>query len=941
MEDSRSSNYKIGEMKQLDMVYLMKVALHVFDMNDIQNIEMINKKCGTAINSLKVNPWFKSERDINKFCNIFNPPTCNCNLLPVDESVLMKVENIRNYELDSFNHPVKMVNPINQFNPQHQKMTEEEKERMVKIIQKVESMTYFSNITEEMIELVIQNMKKGIKIRTYEICAKQFNEIFDKMKIEESMYPSEMIIYGRVNNNWIKARENKNIIVIYETREPFESKSEVKIPKGIRVYSSKILLSEPNNETNIKFVRSPVDSLFSNVKLESFDSFRDADVSSVGVCIEDIINEENRKKVYKILNDLYANSISINENSQPLFGQNQDLTPIELPRLPEYIKYLCVHSINSNIVINQQNIEGLEINSLKSSLELRYVKNLKKLKLRGVNKLKINEINEEQEIKTTNNRRYWKEIKEGINTFTNLEELRLNCSNLNTSLVLNKLKSVEVIECRECKINIKSDCIERLKLEGNIQTQIKLSTNKPTDICIKECDTFKLGIESNNEQNIEIIKGNQTNVKSKCPINKLIIVESKEVNITGNEKCNTMKVIESTINEIDIKPKRIIFKSIEEYIKVPLKEAEEIYIVSMKDYIFEELFDKCKKLCIDECENCQFIINKNQIKEVKITKCKNTEIIGKLDNIEEIITIDNEECNIPETKNVIKEDTEIIEINNTNKDIEIETDKKHVIIRNTHDSNIKIESDINSDVTIENSENIALDGEYEHYGTIQFINCKSNKETRFNNQDNRSTIGCARSISINKCENIDFESCGTKKLLEIIDSKVGIWSYSQTNIDTIYIENSELYCFDLCILCNKAILINSTEIYSIIQHCKEELVMKRINDTQFMLNQFLKKVEMEECSGIDIKNDVKGKEVKMVRCHNIKIIDTSNSINQIECDNIEVITEQQNEMMRGFGMMGGFIPNNMPMGGFIPDNMPMGDDLAMDSVFSQESNDDE
>ncbi|GAB1222441.1 hypothetical protein ENUP19_0110G0010 [Entamoeba nuttalli] len=89
-------------MKQLDMVYLMKVSLHVKDMNDIQNIEMINKKCGAAIHSLKVNPWFTTEKDVNQFCRIFNPPTCNCNLLPVDESILMKVENIRNYIFDSF-----------------------------------------------------------------------------------------------------------------------------------------------------------------------------------------------------------------------------------------------------------------------------------------------------------------------------------------------------------------------------------------------------------------------------------------------------------------------------------------------------------------------------------------------------------------------------------------------------------------------------------------------------------------------------------------------------------------------------------------------------------------------------------------------------------------------------------------------------------------------
>ncbi|EDR28895.1 hypothetical protein EDI_104540 [Entamoeba dispar SAW760] len=304
---------------------------------------------------------------------------------------------------------------------------------------------------------------------------------------------------------------------------------------------------------------------------------------------------------------------------------------------------------------------------------------------------------------------------------------------------------------------------------------------------------------------------------------------------------------------------------------------------------------------------------------MKITKCKNTEITGKLDNIEEIITIDNEECNIPETTKVIKEDTEIIEMDNTNKDIEIETDKTHIIIRNIHERNIKIKSDINSDVTIENCKNITLEGEHEHYGNIQFINCKNNKETRFNNQDNRSKIGCARSISINKCENIDFEIYGNKKLLEVIDSKVCISVRScshNVNIDTIHIENSEFPVFNLSVSCNKAILNNSTGVNEIIYRCEEELIMKRINDMQFMLNQSLKKVEMEECSGINIKDDVKGKEVKMIRCHNIKIIDTSNSINQIECDNIEVITEQQNEMMRGFGMMGGFTHNNIPMGGF-------------------------
>ena len=135
---------------------------------------------------------------------------------------------------------------------------------MSKIIQKVESLIYFSYASDEIIEIIIQNMKKGIKIRCNEMFSEVFNETFDKMKIEESLYPSEMITYVSNNVNGIKARENKNIILIYEREIPI--KHEIDIPKGITIYSSSIVLSEQNNERNIKFFKSPSSSLFSNKK---------------------------------------------------------------------------------------------------------------------------------------------------------------------------------------------------------------------------------------------------------------------------------------------------------------------------------------------------------------------------------------------------------------------------------------------------------------------------------------------------------------------------------------------------------------------------------------------------------------------------------------------------------------------------------------------------
>ncbi|EDR22730.1 hypothetical protein, conserved [Entamoeba dispar SAW760] len=913
-------------MKQLEMVYLMKVILHLKDMEDIQNIEMINKKCGSVISALKINPWFTSERDINKFCRIFNPPTCNCNLLNVDESVLTNVENIRNYDLGHFIYSIKGNDRNNQLN--QQQITEEQQERLGKIIQKVESMTCFSYASEKIIEVIIQKMKKGIKIRCSDEFEKKFDCVFNRFetnslfyKFDNSLanfivsadrYPSEMIIQGDTDGSYVKEPEKKNIILINS-----RIKKDIKILKGIKLYLPNIVLLDSNNERNVTFIRSSVSSLFSNITPTVEQSGNG--ISNVNVDINNFIDEESRENTYKILNDLYATSVSIYGITQGVDTQN--VTPINISLLPEYIKNLYIYSSDQKLIINQQSVEHLEILGQKSFVELQSVDNLKRLKLQGVNKLKISKMKEEQQIISTNKRRYWKEIQEIANIFSSLEEFQLNqCFNLNINVLSNNLKSIEMINSTDCQINIKSDCIERLKLEGNKQTQFKLSTNKSSKICIKGCEIFKLKIESNNEQNIEIAKGNQINVKSKCPINKLIIAESKEVSIIGNKGCNTMKVIESTINKIDIKPKKIIFKSIEEYIKVSLKEAEEIYIVSMKEYIFEELFDKCKKLYIDECENCQFIINKNQIKEMKITKCKNTEITGKLDNIEEIITIDNEECNIPETKNNIKEDTEIIEINNTNKDIEIETDKKYVIIRNIHDRKIKIRSDINSDVTIENCKNITLEGEYEEYGNINFINCKNKVYNQ--NQKNKLTIGSARSILFNNCESIEFNMYKIRNLLEIINSKIGIRISSKDNniIDTINIENSELYHFTLHLPSNKANIINSTGVGCVVQQCQEELTLKRMDNIRSMLNESLKKLEMEECNGIAIPSNVKGKEVKMVRCHFIKMVDTSNSITQIECDNVEVITQT---VMIGRGPIGGngiqigeFIPNNMPIGGF-------------------------
>ncbi|EMH78022.1 hypothetical protein EHI8A_238630 [Entamoeba histolytica HM-1:IMSS-B] len=611
MKITKSRNYKRREMKQLDTVYLMKVIPHIRDMKDIQNIELINKKCGVAINSLKVNPWFTSEKDINKFCRIFNPPTCNCNLLPVDETILMKVEKIKNYDIDNFLRTMEMFDEERMIEEGEEEIgiTEKEKERIRKIIQKVETITCLSDIPEELIEILIENMQKGIKIRCGEVFSVLFERIIDKVKIKEEKYPSEIIIEGNTNGVWIKNIEKKNIRIIYDD---IPEKVISNTPKGIKVYSHKILINEENNEHNIIPIRT------SSNDIDNYNLF------DIKITINDIINEEKRKKIHNILNDLYANCISFIEPLQKTFEENVQITNIELPELPKHIKYLFIRTKKTKLIINQQYIETLIIESDNPSIELLNTLHLKELKIIGVNEIDEKQRGKlqfgfKQKPKQEEQEKKEKDKLSFENTLPNLEVLQLiRCYNLNINTTTNKIKNIEMTECEKCQISVKSDYLEKLNFNRNKEIEIKIITDKRSNNYIKECENFKLEIESNNEQNIDIIKGNIIEIKS--PLSQLIIAESKEVSIKGNEKCNSLKVVESTINEIDIKPKRIILKRNEEYKRMSLKEAEEICIIRMKDSTFEGLFDNCKKLYIDECENCKFIIKQNEINKMKLTK---------------------------------------------------------------------------------------------------------------------------------------------------------------------------------------------------------------------------------------------------------------------------------------------------------------------------------
>ncbi|KAL7719870.1 B30.2/SPRY domain-containing protein [Entamoeba marina] len=65
-------------MTQLEMVYLMKVSLHLCTFEDIKNLMMVSKKGEETIQSLKVNPWVINSPSLKKFMKYFKPETIEC-----------------------------------------------------------------------------------------------------------------------------------------------------------------------------------------------------------------------------------------------------------------------------------------------------------------------------------------------------------------------------------------------------------------------------------------------------------------------------------------------------------------------------------------------------------------------------------------------------------------------------------------------------------------------------------------------------------------------------------------------------------------------------------------------------------------------------------------------------------------------------------------------
>ncbi|ELP87103.1 hypothetical protein EIN_495680 [Entamoeba invadens IP1] len=84
---------------QLEMVFIMKISLHLETLHDVYAFMTINKKCCNAVSGLQVNPFLLFASDIEKYYQHFKQQTLNCNFLPIHFEVIKNAKIVRNINI--------------------------------------------------------------------------------------------------------------------------------------------------------------------------------------------------------------------------------------------------------------------------------------------------------------------------------------------------------------------------------------------------------------------------------------------------------------------------------------------------------------------------------------------------------------------------------------------------------------------------------------------------------------------------------------------------------------------------------------------------------------------------------------------------------------------------------------------------------------------------
>ena len=322
-------------MKQLERVYLMNVVLHFPLYYDIQTFIQINKKCFSAVDDLKINPWFMTPHSITTFHKHFTPETMNCNSFKSSEYELMeRCTFLRNPEFI---------------------VKEETTDQIIQLLPKITSIVLKESNFKQT-TLILNNATQLTSLRhingnvrmIHEFCKRCYVDDFFQLsllnKIQIEITDEDMkcayksIELMKEMKQWIR---NRNIDVYVIGYYNFFTQEEMKEFKELGFQFRFKVLTQIQLEECWKYYVSPSYSVI-------IDGFYDCN------CLNEIIE----KRLPHIANILMENSNELKNEIERVQGytyQQEDIRNINW-NIPKCIKEVKLYKHNPIVVENTLNV---------------------------------------------------------------------------------------------------------------------------------------------------------------------------------------------------------------------------------------------------------------------------------------------------------------------------------------------------------------------------------------------------------------------------------------------------------------------------------------------------------------------------------------------------------------------------------------------------------
>ncbi|ELP89126.1 hypothetical protein EIN_484580 [Entamoeba invadens IP1] len=574
-------------MVHLEMVYLMKIALHLFSMSDITTFLQVNKACLVSVTSLHVNPWFSDRNDITSYVAKFTPTTMNCNSVIIPDKFCTNVQFLRNVK-----------NPIDIETLKRTKVSS------ISIgIDFIWDKEYFKALTQ--LEGV-NNVEIPLQI------AELYVNNFDTTKTAKQLLPKKVVfVLDFCSDNPDKIDEDK-LDSIFEKVNKFNTKMVlIRKRKAVLPFTRKHdfdIYVEIIDPSEIEFVKPLTPS-------------------KVTFLVNTNIVYNNENNILKMINNSVCNSVEF------LITMDVDFLKYEFPHFVGEIEFKQYTMIakgnyyvssfyipkNSFCVILPKNIKNITKITGENVLFSVYKDTQNVLKVTKLVLCENTNFVSKMETENGSKMKMWDTAINKREVFGSVEEVVLqHATNCNVT-GFPRLKKVKIHDSNNVKIDLEKCEIVDAAYCNNLSLNFSEITDKRHFI-FSNIKKFKInfGKTTNRLVTLEMLKCVDVSIKSENEtFNDLKFVECQNLNFKNLISTLNIQLFESNIINGNIYSEHVLLNGIKESQPINFSQTKSISLFEISNFTFCNVFTNVKMLSVTLCHNLVVCNENGFLEEIK------------------------------------------------------------------------------------------------------------------------------------------------------------------------------------------------------------------------------------------------------------------------------------------------------------------------------------